>query len=92
MCRRALYKETYYSLMKNLGWYLFFALLLGDVVALVMLKLSVRLGIVVTIGGLVFAILAAVLFFGGNARERSRKREQQAAAKIAELQEQVDNK
>lgn len=72
--------------MKNLGWYLFFALLLGDVVALVMLKLGVTLKIVVTVAGLVAAILAVVMFFAGNARERSRRREQQATAKLAELE------
>ncbi|MCR5445722.1 MAG: hypothetical protein K6E96_08645 [Bacteroidales bacterium] len=76
--------------MKNLGWYLFFALLLGDLVAIAMLKLGVKLSVVVIIAGLVAAILALVLFFAGNARERSRKREQQTAAKLAELQEQVD--
>lgn len=76
--------------MKKLGWYLFFALLLGDVVALVMLRLGVALKITLTVAGVVFVILALVLLFGGNARERSRKREQQTAAKLAELQEQVD--
>jgi Flp pilus assembly protein TadB len=76
--------------MKNLGWTFFFALLLGDVVALVMLKLGVTLKIVTIVAGLVAIILAVVMFFAGNARERSRKREQQTAAKLAELQEQVD--
>ena len=73
--------------MKNLGWSLFWALLLGDVVAVAMLKLSIKLGTVITVAGLVFIILAAVMFFAGNARERSRKREQEATAKLAEMQE-----
>lgn len=76
--------------MKNLGWTLFLALLLGDVVALVMLRLGVTLKVVVTVAGLVAVILAAVMFFAGNARQRSKKREQEAAAKLAELQEQVE--
>jgi len=76
--------------MKNLGWNLFYSLLLGDIVALVMLRLAVPLKIVVTVAAVVFVILAVVLFFSSNARERSRKREQEAAAKIAQLQEQVD--
>jgi hypothetical protein len=38
----------------------------------------------------VFVILAAVLFFSQNARDRLKKREQQAAAKIADLQDQVE--
>ena len=80
--------------MKNLGWNLFFSLLLGDAVALVMLKLDVPLNIVLTVAGLVFVILAVVLFFAGNARDRSRRREQQATAKLAELESKVkeDNK
>ena len=76
--------------MKNLGWYLFFALLLGDIVAVVMLRLGVTLKVVVTVAALVSAILAVVMFFAGNARQRSKKREQEAAAKLAELQEQVE--
>lgn len=72
--------------MKNLGWHCFFALLLGDLVALAMLKMHVALNIVIAIAGLVFAILAAVMFFAGTSRERSRKREREATAKLAELE------
>ena len=76
--------------MKNLGWYLFFALLLGDIVAVVMLRLGVTLKVVVTVAALVSAILAVVMFFAGNAHQRSKKREQEAAAKLAAFQEQVE--
>ena len=76
--------------MKNLGWQLFFALLLADIVGIVMTKLHVEPKITLIVGGVVFIILVAVMFFSGNARERAKKREQQANAKIAELQEQVD--
>ena len=72
--------------MKNLGWHCFFALLLGDLVALAMLKMHVALNIVIAIAGLVFVILAAVMFFAGSSRERSRKRERETAAKLAELE------
>lgn len=75
--------------MKNLGWNLFFALLLGDVVAIVMLRLGVALGIVTTVSGLVFAILAIVLFFANNANSRAKRREEAASAKLAELESRV---
>ncbi len=75
--------------MKNLGWYLFFALLLGDVVAIVMLRLGVALGVVTTVAGLVFIILAIVMFFANNANRRAKKREQAASAKLAELENKV---
>lgn len=75
--------------MKNLGWQLFFALLLADIVALAMLKLSVTPKITTIIALLVFVILAAVLFFGSQAHERAKKREAEANAKIAELQDQI---
>ena len=69
---------------------MFFALLLADVIGLVMLKLGVVLKIAIIICALVFAVIAAVMFFGHNSRERGRKREEQAAAKIADLQDQVE--
>ena len=69
---------------------MFFALLLADIVGIVMMKLHVAPRITLIVGGLVFVILAVVLFFGGNARDRAQKREAEANAKIAELQEQVD--
>ena len=76
--------------MKNLGWQLFIALLLADIIAFLMLKLMVRLQTVLIIGGIVFVILSLVFFFGQNARQRIKKREEQAVAKIADLQDQVE--
>ena len=76
--------------MKNLGWQMFFALLIADVIAVVMFKLVVKLKIVLIVCAIVFVILAAVLFFSQNARERLKKREAQATAKIADLQDQVE--
>ena len=46
--------------MKNLGWYLFFALLLGDIVAVVMLRLGVTLKVVVTVAALGTPAIAAM--------------------------------
>ena len=76
--------------MKNLGWQMFFALLIADVIAVVMFKLAVKLKIVLIVCAIVFVILAAVLFFSQNARERIKKREAKAVAKIADLQDQVE--
>ena len=39
---------------------------------------------------IVFVILAVIMFFGHNAKERIKKREAEATAKIAELQDQVE--
>ena len=75
--------------MKNLGWNFFWALLLADAVGLIMLKLSVRLDIVLTVAAVVFAILAVVMYFGGQARKRAEKREAEANAKLAELEGKV---
>ncbi len=69
---------------------MFFALLIADIIAVVMFKLAVKLKIVLIVCAIVFVILAAVLFFSQNARDRLKKREQQAAAKIADLQDQVE--
>ena len=71
---------------------MFFALLIADVIALVMLILNhvKQLKIVLIVGAIVFVVLAAVLFFSQNARERIKKREAKAVAKIADLQDQVD--
>ena len=55
-----------------------------------MLGLSVKLKIVLIVSAIVFVVLALVLFFGQNSRERIKKREQQAVAKIADLQDQVE--
>ena len=76
--------------MKNMGWQFFFALLLADIIGIVMLALSVKLKIVLFVSAIIFVVLAVVLFFGSNARERIKKREQQAVAKIADLQDQVE--
>ncbi|MBR6292593.1 MAG: hypothetical protein IKR33_07315 [Bacteroidales bacterium] len=76
--------------MKNMGWQFFFALLLADIIGIVMLALSVKLKIVLIVSAIIFVVLAVVLFFGSNARERIKKREQQAVAKIADLQDQVE--
>ena len=76
--------------MKNLGWQMFFALLLADVVGLIMIKLAVALKIILIVCAIVFVILAAVMFFSHNSRERVKKREQEAVAKIADLQDQVE--
>ena len=69
---------------------MFFALLLADVIGVVMLKLGVALKIVLIICTLVFVDIAMVMAFGHHSRERGRKREEQAAAKIADLQDQVE--
>ncbi|MBR1784110.1 MAG: hypothetical protein IJ760_01565 [Bacteroidales bacterium] len=76
--------------MRNTGWSFFFALLLGDVVALVMLKLGVELNTVIVVAGLVFALLALVLALGARRSNRIKRREQEAMAKIAELEEKVN--
>lgn len=76
--------------MKNLGWYFFFALLISDAIALLMLKLAVAIKTTLLVAGLVFIVLAAVMFFGSQARKRIKKREAQAVAKIAELQDQME--
>lgn len=68
---------------------MFWSLLLADAVALVMVKLSVVPKVIVIVAGLVFVILALVMFFTDRARQRGQKREEQANAKIAELQDQV---
>ena len=70
---------------------MFFALLLADVVGVVMLKLTVALNITMIVCSVVFVILAIVMFFGHNAKERIRKREAEANAKLAKLQDQVSN-
>ena len=75
--------------MKNLGWNFFFSLLLADVVAVVMLKLTVPLKIVLTVSVLVFAILAVVIFFTNSGSRRAKRREEVATARIAELESQV---
>lgn len=75
--------------MKNLGWNFFFSLLLADVVAVVMLKLTVPLKIVLTVSVLVFAILAMVIFFTNSGSRRAKRREEEATARIAELESQV---
>ena len=76
--------------MKNMGWQFVFALLLADIIGIVMLALLVKLKIVLIVSAIIFVVLAVVLFFGSNARERIKKREQQAVAKIADLQDQVE--
>lgn len=69
---------------------MFFALLLSDVVAVVMLEMNIDMNIVLSVGALVFVILAVVLILSSNARNRVKKREQEANAKIAELQDQME--
>ena len=76
--------------MKNLGWQMFFSLLLADVIGVIMLELGAKLKLVLIIGAIIFVVLALVLFFGQNSRERIKKREQQAVAKSADLQDQVE--
>lgn len=76
--------------MKDLGWYLFLSLFLADIIAIIMIKLGIKLGAVIAIGAIVFIVLSAVMYFGDRARKRAEKREAEANAKIAELQEQVD--
>lgn len=78
--------------MKNLGWHLFWSLLLADAVALVMLKLSVATKVTFIVAVLVFAILAVVMLIANYTRQRAKKREAEANAKIAELQDQVAEK
>jgi Flp pilus assembly protein TadB len=75
--------------MKNLGWQLFWALLLADAVALLMIRLAVGVKVTLIIAALIFVILAAVMFFGGQARQRIKKREEEAKARLAELKEKV---
>ena len=75
--------------MKNLGWNFFFSLLLADVVAVVMVKLAVPLKIVLTVSVLVFAILAVVMLLSSNGSRRAKRREEEATARIAELENQV---
>ena len=76
--------------MKNMGWQFFFALLLADVIGVIMLSLNVHLKTVLIVGAIIFVVLAMVLFFSNNSHERLKKREQQAVAKIADLQDQVE--
>ena len=76
--------------MKNLGWQMFFALLLADVVAVIMLKLAVAVKVVITVALVVFVIIAAVMALGHNSREKIRKREAEAAAKIADLRDKMN--
>ncbi len=76
--------------MKNIGWQMFLALLIADIIAVVMLALTVKLKIVIIVGLLIFAVLAIVLFFNNRSREKGKKREEEAAAKIATLQDQVE--
>ena len=68
---------------------MFFALLLADVVAVVMLLLGVVMKIVITVALVVFAINAVVMALGHNSREKIRKREAEATAKIADLHDQM---
>lgn len=76
--------------MKNLGWQMFFALLLADLIGLVMLKLHVVMKTTLIVAVAVFIVIALVMFFGHTARQRLKKREKEAAAKIADLQDQVE--
>ncbi len=76
-------------MMKNLGWQMFFALLLADAVAVVMFALHVNVKIVMIVSAVVFGILAVVMAASSSSREKGRRREAEAAAKIAELQDQV---
>ena len=69
---------------------MFFALLLADIIGIIMFRLQVSLRIILIVCGIVFVVLAAVMFFAGNAHQRSKKREAEAQAKIAELQNQVE--
>jgi membrane protein implicated in regulation of membrane protease activity len=78
--------------MKNLGWHLFWSLLLADVVAIAMLKLGVTMKVTMIVSALVFVILAVVMFIANNAHQRTKKREEEANAKIVELQDQVAEK
>ena len=78
--------------MRNLGWHLFWSLLLADAVALVMLKLSVATKVTFIVAVLVFVILAVVMLIANYARHRAKKREEEANAKIAQLQDQVAEK
>ena len=73
-----------------MGWQMFFALLLADVVALVMVKMGVpHIRTVVLVSAVVFVILAAVMVIGSRSRDRIKKREEQATARIAELESQA---
>jgi len=76
--------------MKNLGWQMFFALLVADIIGIIMLKLAVSLSNIMIVCGIIFVILAIVLFFGHKSVERIKKREEKAVAKIADLQDQVE--
>lgn len=85
--KNSIKKKT--AMMKNLGWQMFFALLLADAVAVVMFALHVNVKIVIIVSAVVFGILAAVMAASSSSREKGRRREAEAAAKIAELQDQV---
>lgn len=80
----------YKLMMKELGWYFFFALLLADVLAIAMIKLMVSIRVATIIAGIVFVLLAIIFVVGHNGRKRLKQREAQAVAKIAELQDQME--
>lgn len=75
--------------MKSTGWNLFFALLLGDVVVIIMSYLKVSTRVAWITGAIVFAIVAVLLTLATISNSKHRKREAQSAAKIAELQDQM---
>lgn len=75
--------------MKKTGWYLFFSLLLANVLAYVMLKMTMELDKVVIVSGLLFVILAVVMLLAGSGRSKAKRREQEAAAQLAALEEKV---
>ena len=69
---------------------MFCALLLADIIGLVMLELNVGLKKTLIVSVIVFVIIALVMFIGRTSRQRMKKREAEAEAKIADLQDQVD--
>lgn len=75
--------------MKFTGWNMFLALLIANVMGAILTMLNMETKVIWIVGIIVFAIMAVVLAVASSRSAKFRQREAAAAAKIAELQDQM---
>lgn len=75
--------------MKFTGWNMFLALLIANVMGAILTVLNMETKVIWIVGLIVFAIMAIVLAVASSRSARFAKREAEASAKIAELQDQI---